>query len=238
MSNVIGIIPLYDDDKESIWMIPGYMDMVAECGGVPIILPLTSDIGILKKSYDMCDGILMTGGHDVNPNLYNEGKIKECGTINETRDYMEKYLFEKAVDDNKPVLGICRGIQLMNVLLGGTLYQDLPSQKKEDIDHHMSAPYDRTAHKVFVLPDTLLSNIIGEGEYGVNSYHHQAIKQLANGAEAMAVSEDGIIEAIKVKNRDFMVGVQWHPEFSYKIDNNCKLLVQAFVDECKKNKIE
>lgn len=235
MSKVIGLIPLYDDDKDSIWMVPGYMNVIEECGGVPIILPLTTDINILEKSYSMCDGILLTGGHDVNPNLYNEEIIKECGTTNDTRDFMEKYLFEKAVEDDKPVLGICRGIQLMNVLLGGTLYQDLPTQKKEEVDHHMSAPYDRIAHEVFVLPDTLLANIIGEGEYGVNSYHHQAIKQLASGADAMAVSEDGIIEAIRVKNRRFMVGVQWHPEFSYKTDEKCKQLVQAFVDECREH---
>ena len=234
MGKTIGLIPLYDDDKESIWMLPGYMDVIEECGGVPIILPLTTDTNILEKSYDMCDGILMTGGHDVSPNLYNEEIIDECGSINETRDFMESYLFTKAVEDDKPVLGICRGIQLMNVLLGGTLYQDLPSQKKEDINHHMDAPYDRIAHDVFVLPDTLLAKIIGEGEYGVNSYHHQAIKQLASGAEAMAVSDDGIIEAISVKNRKFMVGVQWHPEFSYKTDKKSKQLVRAFVDECKK----
>lgn len=234
MSKTIGLIPLYDDNKDSIWMVPGYMNVIEECGGVPIILPLTTDVNILKKSYDMCDGIVLTGGHDVNPNLYNEEKIEECGAINDTRDFMESYLFKRAVEDDKPVLGICRGIQLMNVLLGGTLYQDLPSQKKEEVNHHMSAPYDRVAHEVFVLPDTLLANIIGEGEYGVNSYHHQAIKLLASGAEAMAVSEDGIIEAIRVKNRSFMVGVQWHPEFAYKTDKKCRQLVQAFVDKCTK----
>lgn len=232
MSGIIGLIPLYDDEKDSIWMVPGYMKVIEECGCVPLILPLTDDKAVLDNCFELCDGILMTGGHDVNPEMYHEEKNVMCGIANDIRDSMEKYLFERAVEADKPVLGICRGIQLMNVLLGGTLYQDLPSERPSDVEHHMETPYDRVAHKVFVLPDTLLADIIGEGEYGVNSYHHQAIKDIAKNAEVMAVSEDGLVEAIGLKEKKFIVGVQWHPEFAYMKDEKCYKLVKAFTDAC------
>lgn len=232
MRKIIGVIPLYDDEKDSLWMVPGYMKVIEECGGTPIILPLTDNMEELDQCFNMCDGVLMTGGHDVNPKMYGEEKRSNCGLPNDTRDNMEKYLFEKALETDMPVLGICRGIQLMNVLLGGTLYQDLPTEKTSDIEHHMDAPYDRAAHNVFVLPDTMLADIIGEGEYSVNSYHHQAIKEVAKDAEVMAVSEDGIVEAICVHNKKFVVGVQWHPEFAYKKDEKCKRLVNEFISSC------
>lgn len=230
MKKVVGVIPLYDEDKESIWMLPDYLNVIELCGAIPIILPLSDNKDELTQCYGMCDGILMTGGHDVDPSVYLEERKPECGASCSVRDTMERFLFKKAVEDDKPVLGICRGIQLMNALLGGNLYQDLPSEHPSSVEHHMTKPYDKPIHNVEVIDGTILADLIGAGKYEVNSYHHQAIKTLAKDVTAMAISEDGLVEAISLPSKKFIIGVQWHPEFIYKKDKKSVKLVQAFVD--------
>ncbi len=232
MKKIIGLIPLYDDEKESYWMLPGYMKVLEACGALPIMLPLTTDPEELRDAFSLCDGILMTGGHDVDPKLYGEEAKAVCGTACRPRDEMERYLFDGCLREDKPVFGICRGIQLMNALLGGTLYQDLPSEHPSPVEHHMSPPYDLPIHNVEIVDGTRLSDIIGAGTYAVNSYHHQAVKTLAPQARAMAFSEDGLVEALEVSGKKFAVGVQWHPEFAFERDPKCRALVQAFVDAC------
>ena len=125
---IIGLVPLFDDEKESLWMLPGYMDGIVDAGGMPIMLPLTSDKAILKQLLDTVDGILMTGGHDVSPDIYGEEKLDDSVVCNEDRDSMEKELIGQALEKDIPILGICRGIQFLNAFLGGTLYQDLGKQ--------------------------------------------------------------------------------------------------------------
>lgn len=233
MRPVIGLIPLYDEDKESYWMLPGYMKVLEKCGALPIMLPLTSDEEELAQSLELCDGLLLTGGHDVDPELYHEQPKAACGVPCRERDGMERLLLGLALEKKLPVFGICRGIQFMNAYLGGTLYQDLPTEYDSPIEHHMIPPYDRVAHKVTVLADTVLADILGEGELSVNSYHHQAVREVAPGVTTMAVSEDGLVEAISVDGQKFAVGVQWHPEFSYENNAQSLKLVQAFVDACR-----
>lgn len=233
MKPVIGLIPLYDDEKESYWMLPGYMQVLELCGALPIMLPLTDDKNALEQAFSLCDGLLLTGGHDVDPHLYGKEPFDRCGVLCTARDAMESILFALALRDDKPVLGICRGIQFMNAYLGGTLYQDLDTEYRgvfPYVDHHMTPPYDRAVHKVMVKDRTLLADLIGAGEHGVNSYHHQAIKDVAESVEIMAVSEDGLTEAIRVKDKCFMLGVQWHPEFSYAVNPDSRKIAQAFVD--------
>lgn len=232
MRPVIGLIPLFDDEKDSYWMLPGYMKVLEKCGALPIMLPLTTDTDELDQAFSMCDGLLLTGGHDVNPRLYNESATSKCGIPCDARDEMEKYLFTRALKEDIPVLGICRGIQFMNAVLGGTLYQDLPSEYDCKVEHHMSPPYDNKAHSVDVLSGTLLADIILPGWHNVNSYHHQAIKRLADGLTKMAVSEDGLVEAVGMADKRFILGIQWHPEFSYMRDDDSMRIVQAFVDSC------
>ncbi|MCR4990676.1 MAG: gamma-glutamyl-gamma-aminobutyrate hydrolase family protein [Lachnospiraceae bacterium] len=232
MKKVIGLIPLYDDEKESYWMLPGYMKVIEKCGALPIMLPLCNDKDELDDVYILCDGILFTGGHDVDPSMYGEKASDKCGIPNALRDTMEAYLLNKALSDDKPVFGICRGIQFFNAFLGGTLYQDLPSEHVSGIEHHMEEPYDRAAHKVNVCKGTMLSDIIGEGIHEVNSYHHQAIKDISDKVTVSAVSEDGLTEAIEVNGRRFAMAVQWHPEFSFENNAESLKLIKAFVDAC------
>ena len=229
MKPIIGIIPLWDDDKESIWMLPEYMNALEKNGATPIILPLSTDEEVLDKCFDIVDGILFTGGHDVNPRFYNQ-KNEKCGLLCDSRDEMEKYLFTKAIENDKPVLGICRGIQLFNALLGGTLYQDLPTEHPSETKHSMTKPYNRGVHTVDILKDTPLFEIIGVDKLSVNSYHHQAIKDLAPNVVANAISEDGLVEAITLPDKKFVMAVQWHPEFLWEDSKENDAIIRVFVE--------
>ncbi len=230
MRKIIGIMPLYDDEKESYWMLPGYMKMLEAENAIPMMLPLTAEVRELDYFLEICDGFLMTGGHDVSPSVYHAKKEVWCGSCCELRDEMERYILKEAVEKDKSVLGICRGIQLMNACYGGSLYQDLETEHTSCIDHHMKPPYDRVAHQVILQKNTPLYNLLDKEQIGVNSYHHQAIKELASSFREMAVSEDGLIESIYMPSKKFIVGVQWHPEFSYEEDENSKKIIKAFVN--------
>lgn len=233
MTKVIGLIPLWDDDKDSLWMLPGYMKSIEACGALPLMLPLTRDPALLDRAFDLCDGLLITGGHDVDPAVYGQPVLPVCGDLCPTRDRMEAYLLDKALQKDIPVLGICRGIQIMNSCLGGTLYQDLPTQHPSGVNHHMAAPYDRPEHPVTVLPGTLLHGILGKTEYGVNSCHHQGVDQAAPGVLISALADDGLTEAIELPGKKFVLGVQWHPEFSYRKDPDAMKIIAAFVKACE-----
>ena len=232
MKPFIGVIPLIDIQRNSYWMIPGYMKGIEDVGGIPIMLPFSDDNDIIESIADKFSGFLFTGGQDLSPKIYGEQKMQQCGEISEKRDDIEKKLFNALLEKNKPMLGICRGIQIFNAFLGGTLYQDLDTQYSSNIIHKMKPPYDRNAHYVKILGATPLSSIFTEKTIGVNSYHHQAIKELAPELEPMALSEDGLIEAVYMKNKNFVWGVQWHPELSYKTDENMKQIFAKFVEEC------
>ena len=229
MRKVIGIMPLYDDEKESYWMVPGYMKMLEAENAIPLMLPLTSKAEELDYFLEICGGFLLTGGHDVSPSVYHAAREPWCGPCCELRDEMERYILNRAVEQDKSVLGICRGIQFMNTCYGGTLYQDLVMEHISCIDHHMKPPYDRVAHQVTLQKGMPLYNILGKEQIGVNSYHHQAIRKLSSSFQTMAFSEDGLIEGIYMPFHKFIVGVQWHPEFSYEVDENSRKLISAFV---------
>lgn len=194
------------------------------------MLPLTTDYKIIQRLVENFDGFLLTGGQDVSPKLYGEEILSECGQINQQRDKMEQILIKQVIELDKPMLGICRGIQILNAVLGGTLYQDLPMQYSSEIDHHMTPPYDRVVHKVILNEETPLYSILNVKEIGVNSYHHQAIKDLSEKLEIAAVSEDGIIEGVYMPGKKFVLATQWHPELSYLKDENSMKIFNAFVN--------
>lgn len=137
-------------------------------------------------------------------------------------------MIQGAESRDKPLLGICRGIQILNVTLGGTLYQDLPTEHP-GVEHDMEPPYDRAIHRVFVLEGTPLADIVDSGTIEVNSYHHQAIRDLAPSLQVSAVSEDGIVEAVWMPGKRFFQGVQWHPETLCRKEEKCRRLMEAFV---------
>lgn len=232
--SIIGIVPLVDYEKESYWMLPGYMQGVMEAGGFPVMLPLTEDIDLIRQMVSVCDGFLFTGGQDVSPGLYGEEKLLQCGECSPERDRMETALLKEVLYADKPLLGICRGIQLLNVALGGTLYQDIPVQVQTETEHHQAPPYDIPVHEVCVREGTVLYDLLGTQSIRVNSYHHQAIKDLSSQLEVMAVSGDGLIEGVYMPDKKFIWAVQWHPEFSYHTDENSRKIFKAFVSSAEK----
>ena len=235
---IIGVIPLWDEKKDSIWMLPGYMQGLEEAGAVPLIINLTVSETALKQIAYFFDGFLFTGGHDVNPNLYGQEKTNYCGEICDTRDQMEAYIFREAVlSQNKPALGICRGIQLFNALLGGSLYQDIPTELPSTIKHTKGPPYDVPAHTVRLLHESPLYKLTGKECLEVNSYHHQGINKIAKGLEIMAMADDGLVEAVYMPDRSYVWAVQWHPEFSLK-DEISRKIFSSFVGSIKKQSLE
>ena len=235
MKPTIGLIPLWDDEKESLWMLPGYMDGIREAGGIPIMLPLSTDVEEIEQLMTMVDGVLFTGGHDVSPSVYGEKALPGMVVSFQKRDEMESIVLDICLREHKAVLGICRGIQFINAAMGGKLYQDLPTEHPSDTEHHQTPPYDVPIHKVIVNKETPLGTILfgdntAEHELMVNSYHHQAVKELAPGLEIMAESEDGLIEAVYKPDETFFWAFQWHPEFSYMTDESSRKIFEAFVE--------
>lgn len=229
---LIGVLPLYDEERESLWMLPGYFDGIRAAGGIPVMLPLEAEEGALRQLAGLCDGLLFTGGHDVDPALYGAERRAACGLSCPARDRLERALFSLAWERDLPMLGICRGLQLFNALLGGTLYQDLPAERPGGVEHHMAPPYDRVCHTVELDAGSPLAALLERECLGVNSYHHQAIRDLAPPLRAMATAPDGLVEAVWAPERRFLWAVQWHPEFSFRTDGASARLFAAFVEHC------
>lgn len=232
----IGITPLMDMERDSYWLIPGYMKMITEEGALPLMLPLTSDEALLSAALDGLDGIVLTGGQDVSPSLYGEEKKETCGRCAEMRDAMEKTLLRMAEERDLPLLGICRGLQIMNAVYGGSLYQDLPTEYESSVEHEMKPPYNRGCHEVRLEKGRYLHTLLQRESISVNSRHHQAIRRLAPPLEALAYSEDGLIEAIRLPGKRFFLGVQWHPELLYETDEATKTLLHAFLESARGEK--
>ena len=229
---VIGVIPLFDYNKNSYWMLPGYFGGITEAGGLPVMLPLTNDSADIQQITFMCDGFLFTGGQDVDPKLYSARKTGACGECSPERDLMEELLLKRAMEADKPILGICRGIQFINAALGGTLWQDIPSQFSDTITHCQKPPYDVPIHEVNIRADSPLYDLLKADTIPVNSYHHQGVRALSPELLPMAEAPDGLIEAVYAPNKKFLWAVQWHPEFSYLKDGNSRLIFREFVAHC------
>lgn len=229
MKPMIGVVPLWDDEKESYWMLPGYLKGIENAGGIPVMLPMTANEQDLRQLADICDGFLFTGGHDVDPVFYGEVPLPVCGSLCAERDCMEKKLFDIALEKDRAVLGICRGIQFINAALGGSLYQDIPLQYPSSLEHHQLPPYDRPSHYVHIVGDSPLYALLKKERLAVNSYHHQAICRLSDRLVLMAEAEDGLAEAVYMPGKNFVWAVQWHPEFSYVTDDNSRKILEAFV---------
>ena len=231
---LIGVCPLWDETKNSYWMLPGYFDGIMAAGGLPVMLPLTDNTDDLAEFVSLCDGFVISGGQDVSPAVYGEPTRFDNVETCPARDAMEQILLPLILDADKPVLGICRGLQFLNAALQGTLYQDLVSEKTDVISHRQKPPYDMPRHTVNLLDGAPLQRLLNAEQINVNSCHHQAIRTLSPRLKPMAVSPDGLVEAVYLPEKHFVWAVQWHPEFSFRKDANSRKILQAFVDSTKR----
>jgi putative glutamine amidotransferase len=212
-----------------------YIEAVLGAGGLPVLIPLALQGEDLLALYARLHGVLLPGGEDVDPGQYGAPLHPETGEVDPDRDRMEIELARKAVADQKPLLGICRGAQVFNIALGGTLYQDLPSEYPGVLPHYFRTPEyapEHPAHSVKVEEDSLLARCLGTPIVQVNSRHHQSVREAALGLVITARAPDGVIEAVELPRHPFALGVQWHPE-NLQQRLEMKMLFERFVGACQ-----
>ena len=234
---VIGITASHDTEHDKLFINSVYLRAIRNAGGIPMIFPLEVTEDDLRDLVTLTDGVLFTGGDDIHPFLYGEETDAKCGNVSQPRDSMEMALVPLVMEFGKPIFGICRGIQVLNTAMGGTLYQDIPSQFKSELSiaHRQPFAYKVPSHTVDITPGTLLSRILGEehASIAVNSMHHQAIKDVAPGLEVCGYAPDKMIEAVYAPDYPFLLGVQWHPEHLTTSQPDAAKLFAAFVDACR-----
>lgn len=219
-----------------VFAVANYSESILRAGGVPIIVPPTMSFepsDYVDEILETADGLLLTGGNDVDPFLYGEEPHPKLGELMIQKDRMEFALLDRAFARGIPIFGICRGLQILNVYLGGTLYQDLSEHPDVRVLHEYRSDLSIAGHSVNTVKGSQLNTIFGD-EYRVNSAHHQIIKNLAPDLMATAHAKDGVIEGIEHKIRSNVFAVQWHPEMMSRHDSKMAELFQVFVRLCQK----
>ena len=209
-----------------------YVDAVVRAGGVPLIIPFTTDKEVIISQAQLIDGLILSGGHDVNPYNYGQEPSQKLGETFPERDTYEMILLEESKKRNIPILGICRGSQLINVAAGGTLYQDLSLISGNILKHNQVAKPTLKTHMIKIEENSVIASIFGK-ETMVNSFHHQAIDKVADDFRVVARASDGVVEAIEHKTYKFLVAVQWHPEMLGVECEKARELFAKFVEEAR-----
>jgi len=230
MSVIIGISLGYNSSEEKKLVInKSYAKVIKIAGGIPVILPPFIQENDFIQFNNIIDGILLTGGGDIDPRYFGKNPQTGLGRIDPIRDVFEIKLCRWAIERDLPVLAICRGIQVLNIACGGTINQDLSG---EFIKHEQESPCWHPSHKIELKDDKLLYDIYGKRTIYVNSFHHQAVEKPGENLEVAARAPDGVIEALVSKTNSFILGVQWHPELMYrKLILHLKLF-ETFLENC------
>ena len=216
-----------------------YPASLAASGALPVIIPLDLTEDALTDLFDRLDGLCLAGGVDVDPALYGEARHSALGKVDAARDVTELTLARRALAADLPLFGICRGIQLLNVAAGGSLYQDLAAQVPTARQHdysHSDSPWECPVHAVRVAEGSQLAALLGTGEIMTNSFHHQAVKEVAGAFVPVAWTSDGVVEGIEAPGHRFALGVQWHPEGMFATDPLARELFAAFVEASRDGK--
>ena len=213
-------------------MSRSYVNALLKAGAAPLLIPHIADKAVLRAVFERLDGLMLPGGGDIDPMRYGEARHEKCNEPSAERDDTELALARWAMDGGMPLLAICRGIQVLNVAQGGSLYQDIQAQipGAERHDWYPNHPRDRLSHTVAISPDTRLGQLVGTVSLPVNSLHHQSVKDVAPGLVETGWSPDGIIEAVEAEDHPFAIGVQWHPEELVGADVRAQRLFDALVE--------
>jgi putative glutamine amidotransferase len=238
MRPIIGITCGTSDLDSNDNTIPNsYIGAIEDAGGTPIILPLVKKESSFADFIDIMDGLLLSGGVDLDPSFFGEEPQPALGRIDADRDRTEMFLATKALEANIPILGICRGIQLLNVAAGGTLYQDIYSECSNLLKHRQTAPGTHATHVIDIKKGSRLLDIMGQTRIKVNTFHHQAVKKVAPDFIVSAVASDGIVEGIE-STKYFAIGVQFHPERMWQNNPPVTALFTALIDAARLYKQE
>lgn len=238
---VIGIISSLKSDDPNLCRInkvvsvnQSYVLSVLGSGGLPLILPPADSDEMIVEMVEKVDGLLVTGGNDLRPQLYGEEPVWNQGPFSPERDHLDLVSIRAAYERKKPILGICRGIQAINVCFGGTLCQDLRQEKTCTVKHYQESESSCWSHTVEISKDSILSPILGRS-IRTNSFHHQAVKKAADGFLVGAASKDGVAEAIENMRDSFILGIQWHPELMASAgDPEMQKIFDLFIEACEK----
>jgi putative glutamine amidotransferase len=210
---------------------------IADAGGLPVYVPTGLNEDLLRELYERLDAVLLPGGPDVDPAYYGAHRHPETKIIDDARDSLELTLARWTYADDRPLFGICRGHQVVNVALGGTLIQDIPSEVKTDLSHDTpnEMPRGTIQHGVELAEDSRLASILGATQVSVNSLHHQSVERPAPGVNVTGYSPDGIVEALEAPDKQFVLSVQWHPEDLYDDHDGMKRLFESFVEAARES---
>ena len=232
---IIGMTAMpFSNDAMSVYRCnQTYVNAVLQAGGIPVLLPSNGANEDYASIAEKLDGLLVPGGTDVSTFLYGEEAVPQVTTMRAADDKFEFAVVHKMAELGKPILGICRGEQVINVAFGGTLYQDIPSQRPSNICHKQSGPRNEPFHYANLEKDSHLYKIFETDRLAVNTYHHQAVKDVAPNFKVAAKANDGIIEAIEHESK-YIIGVQWHPECMVDVHPEYKKLFNDFVKACSK----
>ncbi len=231
---IIGITSSFNEGNSQHHVADPYVTAVYQAGGLPFLLP-SLDPTQVEDVYAACDGFLFSGGVDVDPYYFGEEPQQGLGEIDPQRDAFEIALARLVLQGRKPALAICRGIQVVNIAAGGSIYQDITTITS--LCHSQQAPRYHGSHTVEIAEDSRLYQILKNKDIRVNSFHHQAVNLVGKGLKACGWSKDGLIEAVEIQHKEqWILGVQWHPECCYAIDSSAHKLFQSFIREVKSRK--
>lgn len=231
---VIGISGSYNESEETHLIRNTYFSAIMQHGGLPVLLPMINDEGTANAYLDMIDGILFSGGGDIEAARFGEEQMPESGAPNRTRDTSELLFLPLAVKRSMPVFGICRGVQALNVALGGTIYQDIPAQLGiPRSEHYQEKPFSTPFHEVYFEKGGLFERITNQSSMPTNSMHHQSIKALSDALVVEGRTKDGVIEAVSGKDNDSIIGVQFHPEYLVEGNQQAAALFDHFISRAK-----
>lgn len=228
-----------ESDRPIFYNNIAYIRAVEAAGGVPILIPILDDLAGLQTLLPRLDGILFSGGIDVHPRHYNEEPHPRLGKTNPQLDELELALARWVINEDLPTLGICRGMQMLNVALGGNLYQDLESQLPDSLKHpNWELPRNQMTHKINIQEGSRMEVLLGQTSIGVNSLHHQAVKRPGTGVIISGHAEDGVAELMEVPEHRFMLAAQCHPEELWNDEPVWKRLFGAFIEECSRSLVK